>query len=124
MAIFFVFHIVSIYNMVVRRFNLYSLMFGLLSAAVLNSCSSLDQGRSVVVYTSGCPDVEIVNDIFQSKKGIEDFADSRNIVIKSDVAQKKCGYGLFRNSKVKFIDGAVTDYDLVGEMSVFFHMDN
>lgn len=124
MATCLVFSIVSICNKVVCRFNLYSLMVGLSIAALLASCSSLDQGRSIVVYTSGCTDTEIVDDILQSKKGIEDFADSRNITIKFDVAQNKCGYGLFGNSKVKFIDGAVTDYDLRGEVSIFFHVDS
>jgi len=84
----------------------------------LAACSHMNIGKKRIDFFSNCGDPEISADILYSVERINDFAISNNVVITSS-DERKCGY-LFVNDTNEFVEGALTDYDLLMKAKDFF----
>lgn len=87
---------------------------------ILIGCESKKDGKKEIVVLTGCNNIEIISDIENSIKGISKFIKSQNveIIFKNDTID--CGYILKYDSKLKTIESAMTDIDLLEECKIFF----
>lgn len=105
-----------------QNLSLFSGWF-IISLLVVSSISCVSQEvneRKLVVLTN-CGDPEISADIIYSIESLVGFTDSNNIEVQVEKEEEKCGYYLISN-RTKFIDGVLTDYDLMLEAKTFFKL--
>ena len=84
---------------------------------LITSCS---EAKRIIVHS--CPNnVEANADILRSLEMNTNYLKENNIEIKTD--NEKCGYTLIYNNEEKFIEGSMTDVDLMLEIKSFYKLE-
>lgn len=74
----------------------------------------------MIIFYSGCDDPEISIDIEHSFHAVRDFLNANNISSILSPAEGSCGYQLMGHGKSRRITSAMTDVDLVNEITIYF----
>ena len=97
----------------------------LFSLLLLNSYSCVSNEMSKqkeITVLLGCEMSDANNDLLYSIDGIKKFTDKNHIKVIINETDKRCGYLLTWSSE-KYIEGAITDYDLMMEAKSFFKLE-
>jgi len=85
------------------------------------NCSGGD-GDNVVYYYQNCGNVESNADLLNSIEKVEELLKKANITVKKGIGDYDCGYKLVMSDKEKFVEGAMTDIDLILLAEEFFDL--
>ena len=95
-----------------------------ISYFLLLACSHTDKENEKLIVHLGCDEFEIVSDLQYSSSKIKDWLGENNISLIEETETQICGYTLIKGTSSKEINTAMTDVDLVVEISNFFELDH
>ena len=76
----------------------------------------------LIIVNIGCDEFEITSDIQLSIDNNRDFLNEMNIAIEIDTLKKYCGYKLIKGEEERLVKSAMTDIDLLNEVSEFYNI--
>lgn len=94
----------------------------LILTLVIGLTCSPNKDDKLIYYYKNCGDVESNSDLLNSIKKVKGLFNKNNILIKKGKDDRKCGYKFTVKEREEFIEGTMTDIELILMSEEFFDL--
>ena len=104
-----------------RKLNLKFILLLAALITVLPSVADESERKYITIYTLGCGDPDIIDDLTYAINSITSVLKENEVTLIINETSKRCGYDLHEGDRLKKICEVLTDVDLMFEIADFYN---